>query len=184
MNARRGTSGAAAFARVLVQATASKPLTVVELARSEGLARSTAFDIVRRMEVADFVERLPGGKIVPGPAATALGFARFGLAGVSGPAHGLLTWLRDQTGATASLFAIGNGVKPILLARAHMPVKTHSQKISISIKGAAGHEVARISIDLSVNASLAERQHTEHVLDRARQSLERLLVGDKMGSGA
>ena len=99
----RDTTGVSGVARIFLRACPMDRREVAELARERGLARSTAFALARRLEAAQFVARDPTGKLIAGPRRSRLGFARFGLARLHGPAEALLGWLRDHCDATATL---------------------------------------------------------------------------------
>lgn len=97
------TAGVAALGRILARLSKGEPLSVVELVTSEGLARSTAFAVVKRMEAVQLVAKRQDGSLVPGPAAGEFAYAAFGLAPLHGRAEALLGWLRDETNAGVEL---------------------------------------------------------------------------------
>lgn len=128
------SAGVEALARLLLGAAEAPSATVAEIAAREGIARSTAFDIVRRMEEAGLAMRGAGGDLAPGDRAVELGFAAHGIAHLHGPAEAALAWLKETLGMAAA-FGIGEGEGRIELAaipaprgRAVRPVTTMTER--------------------------------------------------------
>lgn len=171
-----GVNGAAHILSCLSDGTAR---TTTELAREAGLARSTAFDLVRRLQQARLVRREATGKLVAGPAAIALGFARFGLAPLHGPAEALLGWLRDHCDATATLTCADRGERVTLASSLASRPKSapadRSATLSYAICGEGNLEVARLDVSCRSNAPRSERAETELLALRVKTSLEHYL---------
>lgn len=108
------TAGVATLARILVQLAEGEPLSVNALVAQEGLARSTTFAVVKRMEAANLARR-HNGRLVPGSAAGEFAYAGFGLAPLFGRAETLLAWLRDETNAQVELQACDSASHASLL---------------------------------------------------------------------
>jgi DNA-binding IclR family transcriptional regulator len=172
----RDTTGVNGVARILSRLSDGTPRTVTDLAREEGLARSTAFDLVRRLLEARLIAREPTGKLVAGPAAIALAFSRFGLARLHGPAEALLGWLRDHCDATATLSCADRGERvtlaSFLASRPKSAAADRATTLSYAICGEGGLEVARLDVVCRPNASRTERAETELLALRAKTSLE------------
>jgi MarR family len=176
------TTGVSAVAKILSRLADGAPRTVVELARTEGLSRSSAFELVRRLEAAEFVVREPGGKVVAGPTAIALAFGRFGVARLHGPAQALLVWLRDHCDATAAL-SCADADERIVLASfsaswTRLAAKERSATMSYPICESDGREVARLDLACRHNGSRIERTEIEKLALRVKASLEQCLAGD------
>ena len=172
------TTGVAALARMLV-ALGAASTTVNDFAAAEGIARSTAFDIAERLEIAGFLVRDPGGCLAPGPEILALGFARYGLARLQGPAVPLLIWLRNETGGAASL-AVDRSGERFTLLRMSADWQNRASQMSTSIerdvRDLSGTKRATLVLTLRPQASRAERLHAERLAERARLSLEHYLT--------
>lgn len=97
------TAGVSALAKVLRALAGGATPTVTEMARSEGIPRASAFELVARLERAGFISRDRDGRLAPGAAAVQLGFARGGLAPLHGPAEAVLLTLAERTGGAAAL---------------------------------------------------------------------------------
>src|ERR1700733_5830647 len=161
----RDTTGVNGIARILSRLSDGAPRTVTDLAREEGLARSTAFALIRRLQEARLVARRPPGELVAGPAAIALGFSRFGRARLHGPAEALLSWLRDHCDATATLSCADRGERVTLAAFfANGPKSATADRtttLTYAICGEGGLEVARLDVAWRPNASRSERAEIE-----------------------
>jgi len=172
----RDTTGVNGVARILSRLSDGTPRSVTELAQEEGLARSTAFDLVRRLQEARLIARESTGKLVAGPATIALGFSRFGLARLHGPAEALLSWLRDHCDATATLSCADGGERVTLASfLANWPKSAEADRattLTYAICGEGGLEVARLDVACRPNASRFERAETELLALRAKTSLE------------
>jgi DNA-binding IclR family transcriptional regulator len=172
----RDTTGVSGVARILARLSEGTPRTVAELAREEGLARATAFDIIRRLQAAQLIARDSAGKIVAGPAAIALSFGRFGLARLHGPAEALLGWLRDHCDATATLSCKDGDERLTLITfaadRPRSAATDRPSTLSYAICGEGGLEAARLDVVCRSNASRTERAETEALALRVKISLE------------
>jgi hypothetical protein len=172
----RDTTGVHGVARILARLSDGTARTVADVAREEGLARATAFDLVRRLQEARLVAREPTGKLVAGSASIALGFSRFGLARLHGPAEALLSWLRDHCDATATLSCADRGERVTLAAfPANWPKSAPTDRtttLTYAICGQGGLEVARLDVVCRPNASRSERAEIELLALRAKTSLE------------
>jgi DNA-binding IclR family transcriptional regulator len=172
----RDTTGVNGVARILASLSDGSPRTVPDLAREVGLARSTAFDLVRRLQEARLIAREPTGKLVAGPVAIALSFSRFGLARLHGPAEALLSWLRDHCDATATLSCVDRGERVTLASflanRPKSAAADRATTLTYAICGEGGLEVARLDVVCRPNASRSERSETELLALRAKASLE------------
>lgn len=156
------SAGALTMARLLRRA-AEAPISAAEVAASEGLPRSTVFEVAARLEAAGLLRR-EGGQLLPGPAALRLGFAAHGLAALSGPAEAILRQLQSETGADVALIAESGEVLRLCLRRD----RPAGQTIGLPV----GNGLARVEICLGPNATRAERLIAEAALGRARASLE------------
>ena len=172
----RDTTGVNGIARILSRLSDGAPRTVTDLAREEGLARSTAFVFIRRLQEARLVAREPAGKLVAGPAAIALGFSRFGLARLHGPAEALLSWLRDHCDATATLSCADRGERVTLASfpanRSKSTAMDRATTLTYAICGEGGLEVARLDMVCRPNTSRSERAEIESLALRVKASLE------------
>ncbi|MDB5527463.1 MAG: hypothetical protein JWR51_566 [Devosia sp.] len=99
------SAGVATLGLILSRMATGEPLSVNALVADEGVARSTAFAVVKRMVEAGLVSKQPDGRLVPGTAAGAFAYAASNLAPLHGRAVPILTWLRDQTNAGVELQA-------------------------------------------------------------------------------
>lgn len=150
----------------LLRRVADAPQSAAEFATSEGLPRSTVFEIAARLEAAGLLLR-EAGQLVPGPAALRLGFAAHGLAALSGPAEAILKQLQNETKADVALMAEGSELLRLSLRRD----RTVGQCISLPV----GDGRARVEVCLGPNAMRAERLLAEAALARARTSFEHYL---------
>lgn len=178
------TVGVSAVAKILSRLADGASRSVADLTKSEGLSRSSAFELTRRLEAAELVVREPGGKIVVGPRAIALAFGRFGVAPLHGPAQALLAWLRDHCDATAILSCTGEGDRVTLASYSarwtRSAAKERPVTMSYSIYGSGGREVARLDLICRSNCSRIERSEVEKLALRAKASLERRLAGEEV----
>lgn len=173
-----GTTGVMAVGQILQCLTQESMVTVTELAQRCGIARSTAFDIVGRLEAAGLVERTAGGQVSVGPAAIAFGFARFGFARLHGPAEAVLMWLRDETCASAALVSGSGGEEKIILMAAADGRKSMSgETLSKAVRDASGKEMAHLRLTFPPGASRADRARAALHLQRAVDTLARYLNG-------
>ena len=110
------TAGVGMIGRILNEVASGEPCTAADLARQLGTARTTTFDVLRRLEVAGFVDRDPQGLVSPGLASADLGFVGFGMGGGAGVTEALLSVLRDKADCTVEL-VIHQGEATTVLAR-------------------------------------------------------------------
>jgi hypothetical protein len=175
----RFTTGVGGLARVLARLVDGTPRSVAELARTERLSRSSAFDLVRRLQAAELVERDPAGKLIAGPRLIALAFGRFGLARLRGPAEALLAWLRDHGDAATSLTCADGEERVKLLSFAadwaRPAVKDRPATLTYPIFAENGREAARLELICRHNCSRAERAEIESLALRVKASLEHYL---------
>jgi hypothetical protein len=173
------TTGVGGVARILSRLSDGAPRTVMELAEETGLARSTAFDLVRRLRKAQIVARESTGRLIAGPIAIALSFGRFGLARLHGPAEALLIWLRDHCDVTAALTCMADGERLTLTSfAANWPKSTltgRSQTLSYAICAENGVEMARLEVTCRPDCSRSEHTEVELLALRAKASLEHYL---------
>ena len=152
------------------------PRTVAELAEEAKLARSTAFDLVGRMQEAQLVAREATGKLTLGPIATALSFGRFGLAPLHGPAQALIRWLRDHCDATVTLTCVDGGERVALASLSAAWWKAahalRSPTLTYAIDGEVGCEVARLELVCRPDCSRSQRVEIEQLALRAKATLE------------
>lgn len=104
MSARK-MAGVTAFARILAGVAEGDAPSAGKLADQEGLARSTVFDVIKRMQAADLVTRSAAGTLAPGRTAGAFAYSVFGLGPLFGPAEPLLNWLCNEASADVTLQA-------------------------------------------------------------------------------
>ena len=165
----RDTTGVSGLVRVLTRLAEGTPWSVAELARDEGLSRSSAFALARRLETAQLVARDLEGKLIAGPRAIALAYARFGLTRLHGPAEAVLRWLRDHGAAVAKLSCDGDRLT--LLSFCADGAKSAGATFSHLIcddNGAA----ARLEVACRHDISAPERAEIERLALRAKATLE------------
>ena len=162
------TRGVEVMVRVLERLAEGPAVKVAELAEMEDMARSSLFDIVRRLESAGFVERRSGGQLAPGPQVVALAFARAGLPSLQGPAEALLRLLRDETGGTATLIA-GNA-ELLRVSSGRNEQMTDPVTITATLA-----DRARLQLTLAPGTTRAARAEAEALLQQVVLTLERHL---------
>ncbi|HTM76273.1 MAG TPA: hypothetical protein VL133_01390 [Devosia sp.] len=101
------STGVGALARMLVRIGQGSELGVAQLAAEEGVARATAFDVVRRLSDAKMAGEHAINSLGPGTAAITMAFAVCGLTPLRGAAEALLALLHEETGARVELVAQG-----------------------------------------------------------------------------
>jgi DNA-binding IclR family transcriptional regulator len=170
------TVGVSGLARILSSLSDGNARSVADLAREQALPRSTAFDLVKRLQEAQLVAREPTGKLVAGPRFIALAFSRFGLERLHGPAEAILTWLRDHCDATARLTCAGPRERVMLAASSAAWAKSAAMDrpatMSYALYDAGGAEVARLDLICRHISSRTERSEIETLALRAKASLE------------
>ena len=157
------TTGVGVLARLISRLGNGEPMTAAGFATREGFARSTVFDVTRRMEDAGLLQRDPGGVLMPGPELVRLALAEHGLAALHGPAEALLTQLRDETHATARLIAADGTVLMTLTAR-------RGDNEGMMLEAPVG-AVARLTLRLRPNTSRVEREDAQGRLTRVAFTL-------------
>ena len=165
----RDTTGVSGLVRVLARLAVGTPSSVAEIARDEGLSRSSAFALARRLEAAQLVARDLEGKLIAGPQAIALAYARFGLARLHGPAEAVLRWLRDHGAATAKLTCDGD--RSTLLSFCADGAKPGAI-FSYAICDENGGAAARLEVACRCDISALDRAEIEQLALRAKATLE------------
>ncbi len=158
------TRGIAALGRILAHIGGDKPTTAAALAAEDGLARSSVFEIVRKLERAGLATRQNGGILAPGPEAVRFGLAAHGAGTMQGAAEALLRHLRDETDGIAEL---GDGDTVLLRFAARWEGES-----DVVLETPLHAGPLRIRLTLRPNAGKAQRQHGREVLDRVRLSLQ------------
>ena len=166
----RDTTGVSGLVRVLARLAGGSPWSVAELARDEGLSRSSAFALARRLEAAPLVARDLEGKLIAGPQAIALAYARFGLAQLYGPAEAVLRWLRDHGAATAKLTCDGDRLT--LLSFTADGAKPAGATFSHANCDENGGAAARLEVVCRRDIAAPERAEIERLALRAKATLE------------
>lgn len=158
------SAGIAAFSRIFARIADGGIDGVASLVESEGIVRSTAFDIVKRMEAADLLTRQTDGRLMPGSVAGEFAYAGFHLAPLFGPARTLLPWLREKTNASVTLLASDGASLTTLLT---YPARWDRGKplatpfvASIRLHGA---EVGRLRLSLAPATETDEAQRSERL---------------------
>jgi hypothetical protein len=160
------TAGVAVLGRILAALASGQPQTAGDVIAGTGVARSSGFDVLRRMEQAGLVVRDAKGLLAPGPAAGRFAYSAHGLGGLFGPARPVLDWLRDETGGSASLMA-GESV----LHRAAAE-RTAGTNLRLAICDADGRERARLDLVLASDAGEAERGRAQALVTAAARRLQ------------
>lgn len=170
-------SGVAVLARILATLADGEPSTGAALARRLGTARSTTFDVLRRLEQAGFVERDARGLIAPGPAGARLGFALFGLAAIEAAAEALLPVLRDDTEATAELLVRTAEGEIVLVQRQAAPggAERGTAEAVLAMPLAAGRPDAILRLRTCRPVSASERDRMNRSLAAVAGALARCL---------
>lgn len=162
MNATRGVE---VMVRVLARLAEGPEVKVAELAEAEDMARSSLFDIVRRLQDAGFVDRNSSGILAPGPQVLALAFARAGLPSLQGPAEALLRLLRDETGGSAILIADETEL-------IHLPSgRTETGSDAVTVEATIADR-ATVRLTLAPNTTRAARADAEALLQQVVLTLE------------
>ncbi len=174
----RDTTGVGGLARVLRRLAEGTGESVAQLALSEGLSRSSAFALARRLEAAQLVTRGVSGRLSVGPQAISMAYARFGLARLHGPAEAVLRWLRDHGAATAKLTCDSEGHRLTLLWFSADAGKPAGAMFTHAISDENGVEAARLEVKCRQNAAEPEQSEIEHLALRAKATLEHHLRGE------
>ena len=157
------TTGVGVLARLINRLGSGEAMTAAGFAAREGFARSTVFDVTRRMEDAGLLQRDLSGVLTPGPELVRLALAEHGLVGLYGPAEALLTQLRDETHATARLVAADGTVLLTLTAR-------RGDYEGTVLEAPVGN-AARVTLRLRPNTGRAEREDAQARLARVALTL-------------
>jgi len=170
----KDTAGVLALCAILGRVAQGSGASVAQAVQEDGIARSSGFDIVRRLELAGLVMREPGGVLLPGPTAVELGFAAYGIAPLAGPAEALLTLLRDDTDGHAALLA-GDGAGTVTLLRiAARWTEGQTSQPPLVATIAPEHQV-RLALTLRPETTRATRALAQAEFERCRLSLMRYL---------
>jgi hypothetical protein len=169
------TTGVTVLARMLRRMAEGEAGTVTAFAEAEGFARSTVFDISRRLEAAGFVERDVDGALQAGPAAISLALAEWGIAALHGPAEALLAQLRDEAQANVRLVA-GDGTTILEFAT------KRASAIGTELSAAVTEHV-RLALSVRANAARAERDEAALRLAHYAASLRHYLATDGKEDG-
>lgn len=164
------TTGVGVLARLIKRLGDGSQMTAAAFAAEEGFARSTVFDISRRMEAAGLVQRDLNGALSAGPALVKLSLAEYGLAPLSGPAEALLQQLRDETQATVRLWADERTILRFAARRAD----TEGVVLEAPLT-----ERSKVTLRLRINATRAERDDAQMRLGRCVLSLKHYLATDR-----
>jgi len=171
----RDTTGVSGLVSVLRRLADGRAESVAQLARDEGLSRSSAFGLARRLEAAQLIARDLQGKIIAGPQAIALAYGRFGVARLHGPAEAVLRWLRDHGAVTAKLTCEGDGERLTLLsfsADGEKACEDRVATISHAVSDESGGEAARLEVICGQEIAESERAEIERLALRAKATLE------------
>ncbi len=172
----RETKGVGGLARMLCRLAGGGAYSVADLASAEGLSRSTAYRLAKRLHAAQLVARDPSGKLIAGPRAVALGYGRFGVTPLHGPAEAILRWLRDHCDATATLTCADGNRRVTLLSFsaswARPGAEARPSSITHEIRDSSGREAARLEIACGPNLGKGRRAEVDALAQRAKASLE------------
>ena len=170
------TAGIAAFSRIFSSVAEGGVENVASLIESQGIVRSTAFDVVKRMEAAGLIAKQMDGRLMPGVAAGVFAYAGVHLGPLFGPAQTLLPWLREKTNASIALLASdGASLTTLLSYLARWDKgKPAGAPITVPIK-AHNVEVARLRIALPPSASAEEAQMCEELAIATARELQAYL---------
>lgn len=170
------TAGIAAFSRIFSCVAEGNVDNVAGLIESQGIVRSTAFDVVKRMEAAGLIARQTDGRLMPGVVAGVFAFAGVHLGPLFGPAQTLLPWLREKTNASIALLASDGASLTTLLSYAAKwdKGKPVAAPLIVPIK-AHTVEVARLRIALSPGTSAEETRQCEELAIATARELQTYL---------
>lgn len=170
------TAGIAAFSRIFSSVAEGGAENVASLIESQGIVRSTAFDVVKRMEAAGLITKQIDGRLMPGAAAGVFAYAGVHLGPLFGPAQTLLPWLREKTNASIALLASdGASLTTLLIYAARWDKgKPAGAPIIVPIK-AHNVEVARLRVALPSGASAEEARTCEDLAIATARELQAYL---------
>ena len=170
------SGGVALLARILDAVSQGEDWTVPSLARALGAARTTTYEVVRQLDAAGFLDRSAAGRITPGPAGAALGFAARGLGGLAGAAEALLPVLRDDTDASVDLLCGRDGT-PVVLMRRLAPAPPAGESAAQVLEARIGRSAAWLRLSLRPAAAPTERRAAQACLKAVADALSRDLQG-------
>lgn len=165
-----GSRGLTALATLLDALAFGTRVRAAPFAEEHGFARSSIFDLTRRLEAAGLVTRSSSGDVHAGPAALDFAWSTYGLQDMRGPTEAVLLWLSDLFDAPVEATCDGD----LLLCapgRSQM-VGTVAQDISEPVCDQNGTERMRLTLQLrvAVDADIASV-----AIKRAATTLERHL---------
>lgn len=169
-----GSAGVATVGRILARLADGGPMTVSQLVADEHLVRSTAFDVVRRLERSGMVRRDEALRLRAGPAGARLGLSAFGMQDLHGPAEALLTWLTEHTGAPASLTVRRSNEDCVLMTAAGAWAagpRDPGLRLSASVLDMDGDDRATLRLLLPGATSRADIATAQAHLSRACRTL-------------
>lgn len=172
------TAGVAAVGHILSRLGCGEHVTPRTLAEEDGLARSTVFDVVRRLEQADFLTRHSALGLAAGAAAACLGLSAWGLNALLEPIEATLLWLADHVGAPVGLVVPPDElllfeVRGTWQPRARDAVMSLYEKVQT----ADGIVVARLRVTLPSRTPAQDIAFAKVHLGRACATLEAYLQG-------
>ncbi len=170
-------AGIEAAGRMLATLLRDDRPTVAAWAVRHGIARSTAFAVMRRLASARLIDRDAQGRIAPGEAAIALALARSGLASLHGPAGAVVRWLRDETGCDARVTGAERDLVLAELAAGPASPAGTTQLVE-PIRRADGQLLANVSLAVPVLLDAAARAHARDCLRKAALTLDRFVRAD------
>lgn len=166
------TRGVAALAALMAQLARGQPLRAAAFAEEHELARSSVFDIARRLQDAGFLTHDDAGSLVAGPTANALAWSAYGLATLSGPAEAVVLWLRDHTNGAVTLTT---GEVVLLELAGPWPAQKSGVELTTShaaILDETGSERARLTLTVKACLDDKARASATICLQRAAQTLQ------------
>ena len=170
--------GVAMLSRILEAVSRDEVWTVQSLARALGTARATTYAVVRQLDAAGFIDRTAAGRIGPGQAGAALGFAALGLGGLAGAAEALLPVLRDDTDASVELVWRRDERASVLMRRlAPAPPGPSCEMAPEVLDARIGLSDAWLCLSLRSGAAPAERRAARNCLTAVAEALDRALHG-------
>lgn len=162
-----GPRGITALATLLGQLASGMPVRAAEFAGSRGYARSSVFDLTRRLQKEGLLVRDDDGMLLAGPMAYELAWSACGLAGLRGPAEAVLLWLCDNVQGEASLLA---GCDELLAVAGPVPGSAGQMiELCLPIRDKRGEERMRLILRLGAQA---DRGLAEAAMRRAAATLE------------
>lgn len=172
------SAGITAFSRIFSRIAQGDVENVASLIEGEGIVRSTAFDVVKRMEAAGLVNRQADGRLAPGSAAGEFAYAGFRLAPLFGPAQTLLSWLREKTNASVALLASDGACLTTLLSYAARwdKGKPDAAPLIVPIKQ-NNVETARLRLSFAPGTDADEAKRCEELAIATAKELQALLNG-------